>query len=172
MIELRPVEEKDDPFIETVYRSTREEELNFTNWDEYQKQAFIKMQSMAQLAEYKTKYPGAAFRVIIFKKKDAGRFYTWENEQEIRLIDITLLPSFRGKGIGTFLLGELIKKSEKVQKKISLHVDPVNPALQLYRRLGFIHIKNNGRHYYMERNPEVFSKPPGPVQDHNHPDLI
>jgi ribosomal protein S18 acetylase RimI-like enzyme len=153
MIELRPVEEKDDSFIEKVYRSTREEELNFTNWDEYQKQAFVKMQSVAQVAEYKTKYPGAAFQVIIYKKKDAGRFYTWENENEIRLIDITLLPQFRKKGIGSFLLEGLIKRSEKVQKKISLHVDPVNPALKLYLRSGFIHLRNNGRHYYMERLP-------------------
>ena len=126
-----------------------------TQWTEQQKQAFIKMQSMAQLAEYKTKFPGAAFQVIIFSKQDAGRFYTWENDHEIRLIDITLLPPFRGKGIGSFLLGELIKKSDKLQKKISLHVEPSNPALKLYRRSGFIHIKNNGRHYYMERYPEL-----------------
>jgi ribosomal protein S18 acetylase RimI-like enzyme len=154
MITLRPAEEKDDLFIETVYRSTREDELNLTQWTELQKRAFIKMQSMAQLAEYKMKFPGAAFQVIIYKKQDAGRFYTWENDQEIRLIDITLLPPFRGKGIGNFLLLELIKRSDKVQKKISLHVDPVNPVLKLYQRSGFIHIKNNGRHYYMERIPE------------------
>ena len=153
MIELRPVEEKDEIFIETVYRSTREEELSFTNWGEPQKQAFISMQSKAQLAEYKTNYPGASFQIIIYKKKNAGRFYTWENENEIRLIDIALLPQYRSKGIGTFLLGELIKKSNRVQKKISLHVDPVNPALQFYLRLGFVHIKNNGRYYFMERNP-------------------
>ena len=159
MIELRPAVEKDDSFIETVYCSTREDELKITNWTELQKRSFIIMQSMAQLAEYKTKFPGAAYRVINYNKQDAGRFYTWENDNEIRLIDITLLPKFRGKGIGTSLLQDLIKKSEKVQKKISLHVDPVNPALQLYLRLGFIYIKNNGLHYYMERNPEVFSKP-------------
>ena len=158
MIKLRPAEEKDNSFIETVYRSTREEELSLTRWTEQQKWAFIKMQSMAQLAEYKTKFPGAAFQVIIYKKQDAGRFYTWENENEIRLIDITLLPPFRGKGIGSFLLGELIKKSNKAQKKISLHVDPVNPALKLYQCSGFIHINNNGRHYYMERNPEVLDQ--------------
>lgn len=155
MITLRPVEEKDESFIETVYRSTREEELNFTNWGEQQKQAFIRMQSIAQLAEYKTKFPGAAFRIIVYKKRDAGRYYIWENDREIRLLDITLLPQFRAKGIGAFLLGELIKKSNKVQKKISLHVEPDNRALQLYSRLGFIHVKNNGRHFYMERSPEV-----------------
>ena len=162
MIQLRPVEEKDTLFIEAVYRSTREAELNLTNWSEQQKNAFSMMQSTAQLAEYKKNYPGASFRIILYKQKPAGRFYTWENDNEIRLVDITLLPQFRSKGIGTGLLQDLIKKSNKVQKKISLHVEPVNPALHLYRRLGFIHIKNNGRHYYMERNPEVFSNPPKP----------
>ena len=155
MIKLRPVEDADILFIETVYRSTREEELKLTQWTEHQKWAFIKMQSMAQLAEYKIKFPGAAFQVIIYKKQDAGRFYTWENEHEIRLIDITLLPIFRGKGIGTLLLGALIKRSDEVQKKISLHVDPVNPALKLYKSSGFMYIKNNGRHYYMERIPGI-----------------
>ena len=154
MITLRSVEKKDDAFIESVYGSTREAELKLTNWTDQQKKAFIMMQSMAQLAEYKEKFPGAALQILVYKKKDAGRFYTWENDNEIRLIDITLLPSFRGKGIGTFLLKELIKHSNKVQKKISLHVEPVNPALHLYSRLGFIRIKNNGRHYYMERDPE------------------
>lgn len=160
MIQLRPVQEKDNLFIETVYRTIREDELNLTNWPEQQKRAFIIMQSMAQLDEYKKKYPGASFQIILYKKKPAGRFYAWENDNEIRLIDITLLPLFRGKGIGTFLLQDLIKKSNKVQKKISLHVEPINPALQLYLRLGFVYIKNNGRHCYMERNPEVFLKPP------------
>ena len=162
MTTLRPIVKNDDSFIETVYRSTREDELKLTDWTEQQKKAFIMMQSMAQMSEYKTKFPGAAYQVIVFNKMDVGRFYTWESENEIRLIDITLLPRFRGKGLGTSLLRDLIKRSNKVQKKISLHVDPVNPALQLYQRLGFIYIKNNGRHYYMERNPGVFLKPPMP----------
>lgn len=162
MIKLRPVGEEDEAFIETVYRSIRENELKLTNWTEQQQQAFIMMQSMAQLAEYKTKFPGADFMVIIYNKQDAGRFYTWENDLEIRLIDITVLPPFRGKGIAKFLLGELIKRSIKAEKKISLHVDTVNPALQFYRRLGFIHIKTNGRYYYMERDAGGFSKPDKP----------
>ena len=153
MIELRPEVKKDTAFIEAVYRSAREAELNLTNWTEQQKSTFALMQCMAQLSEYKIKFPGALFRVIIFNKRNAGRLYTWETDNEIRLIDITLLPQFRGKGIGTGLVRDLIKRSDKVQKKISLHVDPTNPALHLYLRLGFVHIKNNGRHYYMERNP-------------------
>ena len=159
MIQLRPVEEKDTAFIEAVYRTTREVELNLTNWSEHQKNAFISMQSTAQLTEYKTKFPGATFQVIIYNKKNAGRFYTGENETEIRLLDITLLPEFRGKGIGKYLLQQLIERSNKTQKKLSLHVEPSNPILKLYQRVGFIYIKNNGRYYYMEREPDKSSTP-------------
>ena len=159
MIQLRPVEEKDTAFIEAVYRTTREDELNLTNWSEYQKSAFIHMQSAAQLTEYKTKFPSARFQVIIYKKKDAGRFFTCETENDIRLLDITVLPEFRGKGIGTDLLHRLIQRSNKVQKKISLHVIVSNPALKLYKRLGFVDIKKDGFHYYMEREPGDHSAP-------------
>lgn len=155
MIHLRPVEEKDTLFIEAVYRSTREGELSLTNWAEQQKQAFIIMQSMAQLAEYKKNYPGAVYQVIEYNNKSAGRLFTWETENQIRIIDIALLPSYRGKGIGSTLLKELIQQSNSSQKKLSLHVEPDNSALNLYRRLGFEHISNNGRHYYMERVSEV-----------------
>lgn len=156
MIELRLVKEHDDLFIESVYRSTREEELKVTQWSELQKSSFIIMQSMAQLAEYRTKFPDAVYQVIVYNKKEAGRLYTWENDNEIRLIDITLLPKFRGKGIGSTLLKELIKKSNRVQKKISLHVEAANTALHLYTRLGFMHINTNVHHFYMEKHPEVF----------------
>lgn len=155
MINLRPIKQKDELFIQTVYRSTREEELKLTNWTEEQKRFFISMQSAAQLAEYKIKFPNGSFQIIIYKKKDVGRYYTWENETEIRLIDITLLPAYRNKGIGSYLLRELIKRSDKLKKKISLHVEPTNPALQLYLKEGFTHIKDNGRHYYMERLPVI-----------------
>ncbi len=153
MIHVRPVEDRDILFIEMVYRSTREKELDLTNWSELQKNAFIMMQSTAQYADYKRLFPDAFFGVIEYKKKPAGRLYTGESEKEIRLLDITLLPAFRGKGIGTIILKDLIKKANLQQKILSLHVVPDNPALQLYLSLGFKHINNSGRHYYMEYRP-------------------
>ena len=50
---------------------------------------------------------------------------------------VSLLPSFRGKGIGTVLL---VKFLEEIQKRnlpgISLSVQKENPAHRLYERLG------------------------------------
>ena len=157
MIQLRPVEEKDTAFIEAVYRTTREAELNLTDWSEHQKNAFISMQLKAQHAEYKTKFPNARFQVIIYNKKNAGRFYIGETENEIRLMEMTVLPEFRGKGIAKELLQQSIERSNKIQKKLSCHVEASNPILKFYQHLGFVYIKNNGRHYYMEREPDKSS---------------
>ena len=57
MIQLRPVEEKDTAFIEAVYRTTREVELNFTNWSEHQKNAFISMSQRPSSLTTKQNFP-------------------------------------------------------------------------------------------------------------------
>jgi ribosomal protein S18 acetylase RimI-like enzyme len=153
MVQLRPATAKDDAFIESLYRSTREDELKLTNWPEQQKKAFIIMQLMAQLADYKKNYPNAVQQLIIFKKQNAGRLYTAEDDAAIHILDIALLPVFRNKGIGTYLLQELIKRSNTYRKMISLQVYKDNPALHLYQRLGFVEKGTVGLRYYMEKKP-------------------
>ena len=158
MIRLRPVTEMDLTFIEMVYRSTRETQLGIDNWPELQRAAFFRMQSVAQDAEYRRAFPNAAFEIIEYNKKAAGRLYTGETATEIRLIDISLLPDFRAKGIGTKIMNGLIKRANDHRKLLTLHVEPDNPALQLYLKLGFKHIPNNGRQYYLEFNPAAAQK--------------
>lgn len=128
MIQLRPVKDSDLSLILKIYRSTREKELSLTNWGELQKEAFILMQSTAQDAQYRQDFPDAFFEIIEFNKKPVGRLYTGETGTEIRLIDITLLPDLRGKGLGAKILEGLIRRSCDKQKLLTLHVAPDNPA--------------------------------------------
>lgn len=63
---------------------------------------------------------------------------------------VSLLPSFRGKGIGTVLL---VKFLEEIQKRnlpgISLSVQKENPAYRLYERLGFEIVSDQGDTWIM-----------------------
>jgi ribosomal protein S18 acetylase RimI-like enzyme len=153
MIAFRTIEEKDQPFVEKVYRSTREKELSSTNWPEEQKHRFVIMQSMAQELEYKNKFKDSTYQLILYKKIPAGRLYLWESDKELRVLDISLLPEFQGKGIGGKILTDIINSAHKKNKIVCLHVAPGNPAKKLYERLGFKFIRNEATREYMECKP-------------------
>lgn len=152
-VALRPVEPGDVAFLHRVYASTREEELALVNWDEKQKAAFLRMQFHAQSSYYEEHYRGAEFSVILSDDLPAGRLYVARWREEIRIVDIALLPEHRGMGIGTRLLNDLISESEAAGQLISIHVERFNPALRLYERLGFHAVADKGVYLLMERVP-------------------
>ncbi|HEX2740032.1 MAG TPA: GNAT family N-acetyltransferase [Rubrobacter sp.] len=152
-LKLRPVEPGDEAFLYRVYASTREEELARTGWDETQKAAFLRMQFDAQSSYYEEHYRGAEFSVILSGGHPAGRLYVARLREEIRIVDIALLPGHRGMGIGTRLLNDLISESEASGQFLSIHVERFNPALRLYERLGFRAVEDKGVYLLMERPP-------------------
>jgi GNAT superfamily N-acetyltransferase len=149
-LSLRPITPEDDSFLAAVYASTRAEELAVTGWGVEQKAAFCRHQFDAQTAHYAANYPGASFQIIERAGVPAGRLYLARWEKEIRIVDITLLPEHRGAGIGTKLLKELQEEASGVGKKLSIHVERHNPALQLYQRLGFQEVEDKGVYLLLE----------------------
>lgn len=150
-LNFRKITEKDFPFLKKVYRSTRENELDLTSWDETQKSGFIEFQFNAQHAYYMNVYKNAEFQIIESDNVDIGRLYTWKTEHQIRIVDIAILTEFRGKGVGTKILSGLIQESEQSGKKLNIHVEYFNPALRLYERLGFKKTDDTGVYLFMER---------------------
>lgn len=63
---------------------------------------------------------------------------------------ISLLPSYRGRGIGTALLRSLFGLlSAQGFGHVSLSVQKTNPAVRLYRRLGFYTVRETEEEYIM-----------------------
>lgn len=152
-VTLRPTGHDDRAFLLRVYASTREEELALTAWDEEQKRAFLDAQFAAQDSWYRERYAGATLDVILADGVPAGRFYVHRREREIRLMDITLLPEHRGRGIGSFLLDGLFAEAAAAGKTVTVHVEAYNPARRLYERLGFAQIGEHGVYHLMEWTP-------------------
>jgi ribosomal protein S18 acetylase RimI-like enzyme len=149
-ISLRPVSSSDRDFLLQVYASTREEELRLVDWSADQKAAFVRMQFEAQDAYYREHYHPATFDVIEIDGEPVGRLYVARWEDEIRIIDIALLPEHRGRGIGTRLLEELLAEGAETGKRVSVHVELNNPARTLYERLGFVPVAEHGLYVLME----------------------
>jgi len=152
-ISFRAITPEDDKFLYRLYASTREEELSRTTWIEAEKEIFLKQQFTAQHQFYMQQFNRAKFEVVLKNNEPIGRLYVDRREDEIRLIDIALLPKHRNQGIGTSLLLELIDEAKKADKPLRIHVEKYNPALQLYLRMGFREIKDTGVYYLMEWTP-------------------
>ena len=147
--------EADLPFIERLYRSTREEELAMTGWPEAFKQQFIAQQQFAQNRHFELVHPGAEWLLIEQHGAPIGRLYVEDRGAELWLIDIALLPECRGRGIGAALLGDLLAQGRDAGKPVGLTVFKSNPARRLYERLGFVAIEDGGAYDRMEWRPEA-----------------
>lgn len=155
-VTLRPATADDADFLYTVYVSTRTEELAAVPWTVEQKDAFLRQQFAAQHSHYhnSTYYPNPTFLVVEIAGHPAGRLYVHRSRGEILIVDIALLPHYRGRGIGTALLNDLAAEADASAAAVRLHVEPWNRAVRLYERLGFRRTGEQGLYWTMERSPQ------------------
>ena len=136
-VRRRPEEDGDLPFLLTLYRSTREQELSFVDWNDAQKQDFVAMQFEAQRDHYRREYTDASFEIVERHAVPIGRLYLHQRRDEIRVMDITLAPEARNLGLGGALLREVLADAAGTGRSVTIHVERFNPARRLYERLGF-----------------------------------
>ncbi len=150
---LRPVVEADHAFLRRVYASTRAEELAPLGWSDEQFTAFVDQQYDAQTAHYWAHYDTNRFCVIEHKGEPVGRLYVDRWSDQIRVVDIALLPEHRRKGWGTALLEQVLAEGERDCLPVTIHVECFNPAQRLYFRLGFERIGGDDVYWLLERTP-------------------
>ena len=111
------------------------------------------MQFEAQHRYYHEQFTDARFDVIEQHSQSIGRLYVDRRDEEIRIIDIALMPEYRGQGIGRHLMCELLDEALAKGLRVTIHVEHNNPAMHLYKRLGFQHIHDEGIYYFMQWDP-------------------
>jgi ribosomal protein S18 acetylase RimI-like enzyme len=149
-VTFRPIRPEDDAFLYGVYASTREEELRPVPWTPAEKAAFLRQQFDAQHAFYQQHYAETRFEVILRDGEPIGRLYVARWADEIRIVDIALLPQHRGAGIGTAILRDLLAEAAAAGKPVRVHVERLNPARRLYERLGFVPVADKGVYLMLE----------------------
>jgi ribosomal protein S18 acetylase RimI-like enzyme len=105
-------------------------------WDEdWQRQYFVK------------NFDKNNGEILVFDNADIGFYRVIEKQNETFLVSILILPEFQNKGIGTKLIQDLILLKTK---PIRLQVLKVNPAQNLYKRLGFKQVSETETHLIMK----------------------
>lgn len=155
MADLRPATEADREFLLELYAGTREQELAQVDWADGARAAFLEHQFSAQDQHYRSNYPGATLDVIEVDGERAGRLYVYRGEDDIRIMDIAMAASFRGRGIGSGLLEGLMAEARSSGRSLSIHVEAQNPARSLYDRLGFVPVGEHGVYLLMKWTPDA-----------------
>lgn len=150
-VTLRPITPEDGELLYRIYAGTRQEELEPLGWSEEEKERFLRFQFEAQHRHYQEHFADAAFDVIVVDGEPVGRLYLDRRPDELRIVDIALLPGHRRKGIGGALLREVLAEAQGLELPVRIHVERNNPALDLYESLGFVKTGDTGVYFLMER---------------------
>jgi ribosomal protein S18 acetylase RimI-like enzyme len=162
-VRLRSVEPDDGEFLLRVYASSRADEMALVSWNEEQKLAFLRSQFEAQYAQYRERFPDAEYDIILYKGRPAGRLWIARTPEQIRLLDIAILPEFQNQGVGAALLKSLLAESEQRGLPLRHMVFKLNEAaLRFYQRFGFSQIEDAGAYIHMERQPAAAAATPQP----------
>ncbi len=154
-VTLRAATPADQSFLLTVFASTRTNELAALNWDPAQSKVFLQMQFNAQQQNYAAGYPAAVNNIVMLGDQPIGRMLVDRRADVIELIDIALLAEHRDRGIGSFLIRELMDEAMAEKKSVQLAVYKLNPAVRLYDRLGFSPIAGDEVYSQMMWAPTV-----------------
>lgn len=131
---LRPATPADEDWQVAIFAGTRGDELALTGWPPAQREAFVRQQHRAQQQHYRAHFPHAVCQLVLVDGEIAGRLWLDERNDRLHILDIALLPAWRGRGLGTRCLQDLARRGRPLGIQVELH----NPARRLYARLGFI----------------------------------
>ncbi|MCB0955932.1 MAG: GNAT family N-acetyltransferase [Ilumatobacteraceae bacterium] len=148
---LRPERPDDRPLMFALFAQSRAAEMALVDWTAAQQQAFLEHQFAAQTEAYRGAYAGGRFDVVELDGLAIGRLYLADLGEELRIVDIALLPMWCGRGIGSALLADVLAEADAAARPVSLHVEHWNPARRLYERLGFVPVSEDSVYVLMRR---------------------
>ena len=149
-----PIAHQDEPFLFALYSETRANELNLVLWSDERKNAFLQQQFQLQHYHYTTNYTNAFLQIIKLDEIPIGRLYAAELDDEIRIIDITILTEFRGKRIGTGLIEEILRDANVKNKVVQIYLETTNQSANLFARLGFVPTASDGVYQLWQKSAD------------------
>ena len=120
-----------------------------------QAEELVQMQWRGRTLTYANQYPGAEdWTISLENGTPIGRHLLQKTPQGFRMVDFAILPEWRGQGIGTQVLQQLIQSTAATESIFTLRVEKNNRALHLYKRLGFTIVSSDELSFEMEWKPE------------------
>ena len=155
---LRPVASPDDDdFLRELYMNSRED-LSGVFADGEQMRQLLLIQFRAQAVTYSHQFPDASHDIVELDGDRIGRTILDRKTDAVHIVDISLVPDARGRGIGTAILSQVLDDCASTGRVCTLQVVKTNRAQTLYRRLGFEVTGDDGMRLSMRWSPNQTSE--------------
>lgn len=152
-VSLRPVTAQDRDLLLRIYASTRARELALVPWDAAQKSLFLQHQFAFQDQHYGAQFPDAEYSIVVHNGEDAGRIFITRDETRIHVLEFTILPEHRGRGIGTEILRWLKEEARGKALPLTTYLDQLSDSQAWLEKRGFTRISDEGIHFLMQWTP-------------------
>ena len=113
----------------------------------------------AQEISFQQQWDPTQVRIIALDGADIGWLQTITQDDALFVAQMFVQRPFQRKGIGTEVMKRLIGEAARFHRAVRLNVVKINPARRLYERLGFQVTHEDGRKFYMKREPDTFTRP-------------
>ena len=107
----------------------------------------------AQMASFRQQWEATQVQIITFGGVDVGWLQSSAQDDVIFLGQLFVDRAFQRRGIGTEVIRFLIGEATRAGRAMTLGVVKTNPAMRLYKRLGFRIADEDDRKFYMKRDP-------------------
>ena len=139
-IRLKSASAADERFLRHLFNAVRAADFAAAGLPQATLDMLLEQQYRAQAMGYTAQFPDAVSLIVLHRDQPVGRVMLTAGGRRWHLIDIVLLPSSRGQGIGRDLIEAIARAAtDKAARELTLSVLFSNAgARRLYARLGFI----------------------------------
>jgi ribosomal protein S18 acetylase RimI-like enzyme len=150
--QMRLVAPADEPFVHHLYRTSRAGEFAAAGLPPAVLETLLDQQYRAQAQGYAAQFPDAISLIILHRDEPVGRLILQIGDRSWRIVDIVLLGSARGRGIGSDLIEAVARTAsgQGAQELVLAVLSRNVAARRLYERLGFVQTAE-GVHIAMTR---------------------
>ena len=153
-VHLRPESTDDEVFLRRLITATITLELGADRWPEPMRTQLLAIQYRNRRMGPRSGFPGGESHIIQSHGEAAGWLFFVRAETELHIVEIMVLPEFRGRGIGAEAIKQIFALA--AGRPVRLTVNVLNDgAIRLYERMGFHRVGGNEVQHEMEARTDL-----------------
>jgi ribosomal protein S18 acetylase RimI-like enzyme len=157
-VRLRPALAADGPFQFDLFRVHNMGMLQRGGLPQAMVDSLATMQYRSRRQSYRDGFPRARWSIIELAGVPVGELIENDEADAVYIVDVTLRPEQRRRGIGSALVRSVIAAGAKRGGVRALVLINNEASLGLFRRLGFVETGRDGAHVELRWRPRVVAE--------------